>query len=66
MVATLMACPHNIQQSPIGTLRKKGQYDHPQEEDYMAHSYAHDPSIFDHLSPPTTKLRKVRPCAHIE
>jgi hypothetical protein len=41
---------------PSRNLLKKGQYDHPQEEDYMAHNYTHDPSIFDHLSPSTTKL----------
>jgi hypothetical protein len=42
-------------------LPNKGQYDHPDEEDDMAHNYAHGPSMFDHFGPPTTTLQKVIP-----
>jgi hypothetical protein len=41
-----------------------GQFGHAHLEDDMAHNYAHGPSMFDHLVPPTTILRKVRPFEH--
>ncbi len=32
----------HVQQNPIRKIAKKGQYDHPHEEDDTVHSYAHD------------------------
>jgi hypothetical protein len=37
---------------------------HPHWEDDMVHNYAHGPSMFDHLIPPTTILQKVGPFEH--
>jgi hypothetical protein len=43
-----------------------GQFGHPHWEGDTMHNYTHDPSMFDHLSLPTTTHQKVDPYANVE
>ncbi len=45
---------------------RMGPFGHPHWEDDMVHNCACSPSMFDHLGPPTTPLKKVKPFAHVK